>query len=143
VQNVNQPVTIRCATEADLDGVVDLWHHAAGPSRHPGQRAEAEILLGRDPEALLVALTDGAVVGTLIVGWDGWRCHLYRLAVAQSARRSGIAGALAAEARRRATDHGAVRIDAMVNTDNLGAVAFWESAGFRADSHDGRWSLVV
>jgi ribosomal protein S18 acetylase RimI-like enzyme len=90
-----------------------------------------------------VALTDGRVLGTLIVGWDGWRCHLYRLAVEESVRRSGIAGALVAAAHRRATDHGAVRIDAMVNTGNLGAVAFWENAGFSADSHDGRWSLVV
>ena len=136
-------MTIRSGTRADLDEVVDLWHHAAGPSRHPGGQAEAEILLRRDPEALLVAVTDGRLVGTLIVGWDGWRCHLYRLAVEESVRRSGIAGALVAEARRRASDHGAVRIDAMVNTDTPGAVAFWENAGFSADSHDGRWSLVV
>lgn len=30
-----------------------------------------------------------------------------------------------------------------VNTENLGAVAFWENAGFDSDSHDGRWSLVL
>jgi hypothetical protein len=77
------------------------------------------------------------VRGTLIVGWDG------RLALEESVRRSAIAGALVAEARRRVSNHGAVRIDAMVNTDNLAAVAFSETAGFGADPHDGRWSLVV
>ncbi len=46
--------------------------------------------------------SDARVVGTLIVGWDGWRCHLYRLAVDRTVRRSGIAGTLVAEARRRA-----------------------------------------
>lgn len=142
-RNVNGSVRVASATSVHLDPVVDLWNRAAGPTRHPGGRAEAEILLRRDPGALLVAVSDDRVVGTLIVGWDGWRCHLYRLAVEPSLRRSGIAGALVAEACRRASDHGAVRIDAMVNTENLGAVAFWENAGFSADTHDGRWSLVV
>jgi ribosomal protein S18 acetylase RimI-like enzyme len=136
-------VTIRCGRVDDLPAVVDLWNRAAGPTRHAGQEAEARALLGHDPEALLVAEQDGQIRGTLIVGWDGWRCHLYRMAVDPAARRSGMAGLLLAEARARATGLGAVRIDAMVAVDNDGAVAFWESAGFAFDAQEGRWSLLT
>ena len=34
------------------------------------------------------------IVGSVIAGWDGWRCHLYRLAVAPARRREGIGRAL-------------------------------------------------
>ena len=136
-------VTICGGGVGDLPAVVALWKRAGGPTRHAGRHDEAEALLRRDPEALLVAEEDGHIVGTLIVGWDGWRCHLYRLAVEPAARRFGVASLLAAEARRRATRLGAVRIDAMVNRDNAGAVAFWENVGFAFDEPEGRWSLLL
>jgi ribosomal protein S18 acetylase RimI-like enzyme len=135
--------TIRPATAEDIDAVVDLWNRAAGPTRHAGQAAEAHQLLQRDPGALLVADDAGTVVGTLIVGWDGWRCHMYRLAVDPLARRHGVASALIARARDVAVAHGAPQLDAMVNTDNAGAVALWESAGFELDQNDRRWSLLI
>jgi ribosomal protein S18 acetylase RimI-like enzyme len=135
--------TVRSALSADLPEVLALWERAAGPTRHAGGRSEAERLLERDPGALLVAEANGRITGTLVVGWDGWRCHLYRLAVEETARRSGTASALVTEARARAAHHGAVRIDAMIHRRNVGAVAFWESAGFSPDTDDGRWSFIL
>jgi len=38
---------------------------------------------------------------------------------------------------------GASRLDAMVNADNAGAVAFWQSTGFELDEEDRRWSLLL
>jgi ribosomal protein S18 acetylase RimI-like enzyme len=135
--------TIRSASSADLPAVVELWDRAGGPTRSPGRHVEAARLLARDPEALLVADRDGRVTGTLIVGWDGWRAHMYRLAVEPELRRRGIARELVVEARRRAAALGAVRLDAMVATANEGAIAFWVAAGFTADDHDARWSLLL
>ena len=135
--------TIRAARPEDISDVVDLWKRAAGPSRHPGQHFEATRLIARDPESLLVADRDGCILGTVIVGWDGWRCHLYRLAVDENVRRSGIARALMEEATRRANTLGANRLDAMVNVGNRDAIAFWETFGFRLDPDDGRWSMLL
>lgn len=134
---------IRTATVDDLPAVVDLWNRAAGPTRHHGRLPEATRLLERDPDALLVAEHDGRIAGTLILGWDGWRCHLYRLAVEPDARRSGVASALVAEARVRAVALGAFRIDAMVDGENPGAHDFWSSAGFDLEAHDQRWSSLL
>ncbi|MGH9080869.1 MAG: GNAT family N-acetyltransferase [Acidimicrobiales bacterium] len=134
---------IRFAALEDIPDVVALWSRAAGPTRHAGGLTEVRQLLRHDPESLLVAEEEDRIVGTVIAGWDGWRLHLYRLAVAPAARRSGVATALVAGARKRASSLGAVRLDAMVDVENAGAAAFWEDAGFELDARERRWSLRV
>jgi ribosomal protein S18 acetylase RimI-like enzyme len=119
-----------------------LWRRFGGPTRHHGGIDELTNLVRRDPDALLVAEINGAVVGTIIVGWDGWRCHLYRLVVDLDFRRLGVAQALGAAALDRARDVGAVRLDASVDPENEPAIRFWESQGYSMD-HDRRWSIAV
>jgi ribosomal protein S18 acetylase RimI-like enzyme len=122
---------------------VELWNNEAGPTRHAGQLAEAAVLVERDPQALIVAELDGVLVGALIAGWDGWRFHVYRLAVVSGHRRRGVATALIASAIQRAGALGAVRVDAMVHVDNLEAQRFWYSSGFECDTTDQRWSMAL
>jgi ribosomal protein S18 acetylase RimI-like enzyme len=133
-------VEIRSARAEDLDDVVSLWRREGGPTSLPGGRAEAEALVRRDPDALLVARDGPALVGTLIVGWDGWRCHLYRMVVEPRCRRQGVAASLVADAKRRARALGARKIDATVAFDNPSAIAFWERQAFEQDPRDGRWT---
>jgi ribosomal protein S18 acetylase RimI-like enzyme len=135
-------IKVRSARLDDLYSVVELWEASGGPTRHAGRHADALRLIERDSEALLVAIEDQRVVGTLIVGWDGWRCHLYRLVVHPQARRNGIARRLAEAAMSRAQSLGAARLDAMVDPDNTSAVEFWEQVGYERD-HDRRWSRPV
>lgn len=132
-------VTIRTGATGDIDDVVELWGQSAGPTSLPCGAAEVAALMTRDPEALLVAESDGVVVGTLIVGWDGWRCNLYRMAVRSDHRRSQVATALVAAAHERAGSVGAARLDAIVDLDNPGGIAFWESMGFIRKQNNGRW----
>ncbi len=63
-------------------------------------------LLERDPSALLVAELGDQLVGSVIAGWDGWRGHLYRLAVHPDRSREGVGRALlvAAESRLRGSE---------------------------------------
>ena len=132
---------IRSATFEDLDEVVDLWSREGGPTSLPGGLDEARALLDRDRDALLVARVDDVLAGCLIVGWDGWRCHLYRLVVEPARRRSGIASLLVAEAVARAHALNVRKIDATVAVANESAIAFWERQDFVEDPRDGRWSL--
>jgi ribosomal protein S18 acetylase RimI-like enzyme len=134
--------TLRPAVVADVPAVVDLWDRAAGPTRHAGGELDTIRLLERDPGALIVAVDGDTIVGTLVVGWDGWRAHLYRLCVEPAARRRGIARALVDAAARRAVALGAVRLDAMVHAHNAEAVGFWAAAGFTVEGDDQRWSLL-
>lgn len=134
---------IRSATTADLEDVVSLWDREGGPTSSPGGMPEATALLHRDADALVIARADGLLVGCLIIGWDGWRCHLYRLVVEPSRRRAGVATKLVAAARTRAQRLGAKKIDALVDVDNDPAIGFWENLAFVRDLRDGRWSLRI
>jgi ribosomal protein S18 acetylase RimI-like enzyme len=136
-------LALRTATRDDLPAVVALWKAEAGPTRHPGQLTEATALVERDSDALIIAEIDGVLVGALIAGWDGWRFHIYRLAVASGQRRQGVASGLIDWANERARTLGAMRVDAMVNAENVEAQHFWRSAGFECDTTDDRWSFSL
>ena len=136
-------IRVRPAARNDLDEVVMLWAGNAGPTKLAGGHTDALRLIERDRDALLVAESGGSIVGAVIVGFDGWRCHLYRMAVRDSQRRSGIGSQLFAASLARARALGATRIDAMVDESNMSAIAFWESVGFKLDLDDRRWSLFT
>jgi ribosomal protein S18 acetylase RimI-like enzyme len=57
--------------------------------------------LASDREALLVAERGGAIVGSLIVAFEGWRGSFYRLAIHPAERRRGLASALVDHGERR------------------------------------------
>ena len=133
---------LRPATAADLPAVLAFWRLAAEDARRPADSAAAlEALLARDPEALLLAVDPATaeLVGTVIAGWDGWRCHLYRLAVHPDRRRAGLGRLLvdAAEARFRAV--GGARADAMVLDGNDLAHHAWRAGGYAPQAEWSRW----
>jgi ribosomal protein S18 acetylase RimI-like enzyme len=125
---------------ADVPDVLALWQAAAEDAHRPPDTAEAvQALIARDPEALILAVEDGVLVGSVIAGWDGWRCHLYRLAVSPAHRRRGIARMLIAAAEKRFREFGGTRVDAMVLDDNGLAHEAWEAYGYRAQPEWSRW----
>nr|BFD86107.1 GNAT family N-acetyltransferase [Streptomyces sp. Xyl84] len=130
---------IRPATPADLDTVLAFWRTAAEGTSISDDRDGVARLVARDPEALLLAEDAGELVGTVIAGFDGWRCHLYRLAVRPGRRRQGIGSALLAAAEERFVRLGGRRGDAMVLTRNERAHLAWRAAGYAPEEHWRRW----
>jgi ribosomal protein S18 acetylase RimI-like enzyme len=133
-------MTTRPATPRDVDAVLAFWERAAENEDRPPDSAEAvKRLIARDADALLLVLEGERIVGSLIVGWDGWRSHLYRLAVDPDRRRLGIGRALLDVAEQRLTAAGARRIDAMVLDANRPAHRLWSRAGYTRQSTWARW----
>ncbi|WP_405801002.1 GNAT family N-acetyltransferase [Streptomyces sp. NBC_01506] len=130
---------IRAATPADLDAVLAFWKIAAEGTSISDDREGVERLVTRDPGALIIAEDGGAIVGTVIAGFDGWRCHLYRLAVHPDRRRRGIGGALLMAAEERFVQWGGRRADAMVLERNTLAHRAWDTAGYGPQQQWRRW----
>ncbi|MFE0702327.1 GNAT family N-acetyltransferase [Streptomyces sp. NPDC058872] len=130
---------IRAATRADVEAVLAFWKESAEGTSVSDDVDGVTRLVERDPGALLLALVDGVVVGSVIAGWDGWRASLYRLAVLPSHRRRGISSALLRTAEERFLALGGRRVDAMVLEANATGRALWEAAGYRREDHWRRW----
>ncbi|MGH2883885.1 MAG: GNAT family N-acetyltransferase [Solirubrobacteraceae bacterium] len=96
-------------------------------------------MLNATPSALFVAeADDGEIVGVLIAGWDGWRGHMYRLAVHPDHRRAGIGRRLVAAGEEHLRRLGTRRVTALVGYDDVVAAAFWDAAGYPVDHEIGR-----
>jgi ribosomal protein S18 acetylase RimI-like enzyme len=133
-------LVLRAAEPHELPAVLAFWQVAAEDAHRPvDTHAALASLHLRDPSALIVALDGDEIVGTIIAGWDGWRCHLYRLAVAPDRRRAGIGRALVTAAEERFRALGGARVDAMVLDDNEQAHRIWSAAGYRRQAEWSRW----
>ena len=101
--NDSSPPLLRNGRIDDVEAVLDFWLRAEASPSSTESAEDVRGLLERDPEALIVAETGGGIVGTLVVGWDGWRATFYRLAVDPTHRRHGLATAWSAPARIAST----------------------------------------
>lgn len=128
---------IRLARPEEIEVVLTLWRDATDVRATDIADALAQVV---EREALIVALEDEQIVGSIVAGWDGWRGNIYRLAVAPSHRRRGIATALMSEAVRILKDRGARRLSILVNFDDAAATSYWQSLdGVRLDARVARY----
>ncbi|MGY3684189.1 GNAT family N-acetyltransferase [Streptomyces sp. TE33382] len=132
-------LSIRAATPADLDEVLAFWKVAAEGTSISDDRDGIARLLERDAESLILVERGGTLAGTVIAGFDGWRCHLYRLAVHPDHRRRGVGGALLAAAEERFVQLGGRRSDAMVLDRNELAQHAWRASGYAPQPQWSRW----
>src|SRR5438445_7480101 len=124
-----------CRFEESPAGLA-LWERAGAIPSPTDTLEELGRLVRAHGDGFLVAIQQGAVVGSVIGGWDGWRGNIYRLAVAPEARRRGLARKLVHEAERVLWRKGARRLSALVGRHEAQAVAFWDAladAGYRRD----------
>jgi ribosomal protein S18 acetylase RimI-like enzyme len=133
-------VAYRYAIAVDAAAVLEFWSRAAEDAGRPADDADAlRRLIERDPQALELAMDGDDIIGTLIAGFDGWRCALYRLAVNPAHRGAGIARTLLERAEQRFRALGATRATAMVLDDNETGTGFWRAMGYSPQGDWSRW----
>jgi ribosomal protein S18 acetylase RimI-like enzyme len=83
------------------------------PDYAPYNRAEQAVpaKLSEQPELFFVAEEDGAVIGTIMAGYDGHRGWLYAVAVKATHRQRGAGAALVRTAEAALKARGCVKIN--------------------------------
>jgi ribosomal protein S18 acetylase RimI-like enzyme len=130
---------IRSAGSEELLEILSFWRRATEMASSTDDLDALTVLCRCDSEALLVAVDGGAVVGTLIATWDGWRGAFYRLGVDPGRRRQGIGRALVAEGEARMRQRGCRRVSLYAVGEHAGAVAFWKAVGYQPDPDEIRF----
>lgn len=133
--------SIRACEAADIPAVLGLWLDAQATPTVTDNAADLERMLARG--VVLIAESDGKLVGSVIGVFDGWRANIYRLAVHPSYRRRGIARALVCELERHLLPEGVKRIAAIVEVDHPWAIGFWEAQGYSVKNRTVRYTKNV
>ncbi len=120
--------------EDDYTAATRLWAESGagihvGPSDAPD---ELKKKLQRDPDLFLVAQLDGALIGTVIGGFDGRRGLIYHLAVDPAYRAQGVGSRLMDEVEARLRAKGCIRCYLLVGFDNTDAIRYYEKRGWKA-----------
>jgi ribosomal protein S18 acetylase RimI-like enzyme len=124
---------IRPYQPADEAAVVALWDRCNLTRPWNDPRKDVRRKLAVQPDLFLVGELDGAVVGTVMVGYDGHRGWINYLGVDPACRRRGLGRALMAEAERRLRQAGCPKVNLQVRTSNADAIEFYRRIGFAMD----------
>ena len=129
------PPTIRVGRPDDIGAVLGLWIRGGAEPTRTDDADSLRALLGHPGSALLVAGEGSALVGSVVVGWDGWRGSVYRLVVDPAHRHQGLGRRLLAAAEDHLSAVGAVRLQAVVVDTEPLATGFWRATEWEEQDH--------
>jgi ribosomal protein S18 acetylase RimI-like enzyme len=132
-------VIIRRIFLHEIETVLQLWRLSGVTPSRTDTVEDVGRLLKNDSAAFFVAETDGRIVGSLIATFDGWRGHIYRLAVLPEYRRKRIARQLVARSEETFWSWDVRLVVALVENDHPWAMAFWTAAGYLQDDRHVRF----
>ena len=125
---------IRPATPQDRAAVSALWEAAFGypEARNvPGEVFDAKLAF--QPEGLLVLLDGEELIGTVMVGYDGHRGWIYRMAVQPDRRGRGHGRTLMVAAHELLRRWGCRKVNLQVKSSNDPVVRFYENLGYEVE----------
>jgi ribosomal protein S18 acetylase RimI-like enzyme len=124
---------IRPFQPADEAAVIDLWHRCnlVVPQNDP--RRDIARKLAVQPDLFLLAVADEAIVGSVMVGYEGHRGWINYLAVDPARRFQGVGRALMQAAEVRLLVLGCPKINLQVRTTNQAVLDFYRAIGYRVD----------
>lgn len=124
---------IRPFALADEAPVVALWEECGLTRSWNDPRKDIARKLAVQPELFLVGVTDGAVMASVMAGYEGHRGWMNYLAVAPRFRSGGLGRLLVVEVERLLLERGCPKVNLQVRATNLEAVAFYRRLGYAQD----------
>jgi len=117
----------------DREGLVRLWSVCGlvRPWNDPDRDIDRK--LARDPENLLVVEHDGALVGSVMVGYEGHRGWVNYLAVDPDHQGRGLGRRLMERAEEILGRLGCAKVNLQVRSSNEAAIGFYSRIGYSVD----------
>jgi ribosomal protein S18 acetylase RimI-like enzyme len=128
---MRQAIVLDTIRETDYPKLIKLWE-AAG-NIEVRQTDTPEVLarfLDRNPTCSYAAYAGTRLIGAILAGHDGWRGHLYHMAVKPDYRERGVGTRLVNAAVSAIKSEDIQKIHCLVKRDNLIAQQFWEACSF-------------
>jgi len=125
-----EELTFRELDASDVETVTALWREVDLVRPWNDPEGDFYKALWGPTSAVLGAETDGGLVGTVMVGFDGHRGWLYYVAVAPAAQRGGVGTALTNRAEEWLTQRGAHKVQLMVRKGNDEPRLFYSELGY-------------
>jgi ribosomal protein S18 acetylase RimI-like enzyme len=120
--------------QQDREAVIQLWQEVFDyTSAHNAPAFSIDRKIAVHDGLFFVATADGAVIGTIMAGYDGHRGWIYSLAVAPESRRHGIGTALMRYAEAALLERGCPKINLQVTETNAAIVSFYQKLGFAVE----------
>ena len=115
------------------DAIVDLWRKCSlvVPQNDPVEDIQRKIVF--QPELFFVALLDGKVIGSVMVGYEGHRGWLNYMAVLPEHQRRGYGRRLVEKAVDELKKLDCLKVNLQVRRSNVSVVEFYKHLGFTDD----------
>jgi ribosomal protein S18 acetylase RimI-like enzyme len=126
-------MNIRPFQMTDKDAVIQLWIQCnlVAPSNNPMRDIERKMKV--NPEWFLVGESDGQVVGTCMIGYEGHRGWINYLAVRPDSQKHGLGRQFMEHAEKILHAAGCAKINLQIRSTNLEVIKFYESIGYKQD----------
>jgi len=126
-------LTLRPFSIDDSEAVIALWHECG--LLHPNNDPRKDIArkLRVRPDLFLVGVVNGAIVASVMIGYEGHRGWINYLAVSPAHQKRGHGRLLMETAERLLKAEGCPKINLQVRTTNAGVLAFYRAIGYLQD----------
>jgi ribosomal protein S18 acetylase RimI-like enzyme len=116
------------------DNVVDLWRECGlvAPQNDPAKDIERKLKV--DPDLFLIGIVDGAIVATVMAGYEGHRGWINYLAVKPSQQRKDYGKAIMQAVETLLGQKGCPKINLQVRSTNKAVIRFYSAIGYGNDN---------
>jgi ribosomal protein S18 acetylase RimI-like enzyme len=130
---VSLKLVIRPFHPDDEDAVITLWQKCGltRPQNNPDLDIKRKLKV--NPELFLVGLLDGAIISTVMGGYEGHRGWINYLGVDPEYRHQDFGRQIMDAVQTKLKTMGCPKINLQIRNDNLGAMKFYQKIGYKID----------
>jgi ribosomal protein S18 acetylase RimI-like enzyme len=130
---VTAKFTIRIIADSDVDAIISLWGRC--DLTRPWNDPSTDIQRARSGQnsTILIGEYDGAIVASVMVGYDGHRGWMYYVAVEPGVQNNGLGLRMVRAAEEWLSAQSIEKVMLMVRPENQAALGFYRTIGYEEE----------